>query len=149
MRLITIVRLIKIILVAFFALLLMLQFLSFPGQFRYMAEQEPENAGWRWPLTIIVFLVIAAIEVVVVCLWKLINNLSRLGDLKERIRFVDISLAAMSFIWLVIFVAWVGLLSIADDPGLPVVVTVVLCGVTVVLLLYAFYRTLLVRRLTS
>jgi preprotein translocase subunit SecG len=37
----------KFLMVIFFGLLLMLQFLSFPGQFRYMAEREPETAYLR------------------------------------------------------------------------------------------------------
>lgn len=143
---ITIERLLKIILVGFFGLLLMLQFLSFPGQFRYMAEQEPENAEWRWPLTIWVFLIILAIEICVISLWKIINLLSRRGPWKSQLRVVNISIFALAFIWSSIFIAWIALLNVADDPGLPVVVTVLLTAISCVLMLYIFYRKLLIQR---
>lgn len=138
-------RFIKFIFVIFFALLLMLQFLSFPGQFRYMAEQEPENAHWRWPLTVMVFLIIAALQICIICLWKLINNLFAAGDIKARLTFVNISIGALGFIWLVIASVLLLLLTNADDPGLPVVVTVIECGLTLIILLYFVYRRLLTR----
>ncbi len=140
-------KLIKVVFVIFFGLLLMLQFLSFPGQFRYMAEQEPENAHLRWPLTFLVFLIIAAIQTCIVCLWKLINNLFEDGDSKERLKLVNISISALGFIWLVIAIVLLLLIANADDPGLPVVVTVIECGLTLIILIYFVYRRLLVGKI--
>ena len=136
-------NLIKYSMFAFFCLLLMLQFLSFPGQFRYMAEQEPENAHLRWPLTALTFLIILAVQICVICLWKLITNLFTNGHLRARLRYVNLSIGALSFIWAVIAIALVILLINADDPGLPVVITVIQSGVTIVLMLYLAYRKLL------
>ncbi len=134
------VKIIKFTFVIFFGLLLMLQFLSFPGQFRYMAEQEPDNAHLRWPLTALVFFIILAIEICVICLWKLIDNLINFGSLKARLRYLEISIAAIGFIWLVIAIVWVLVLRNADDPGVPVVITVIECAVTLIGLLYLVYR---------
>ena len=128
---------------AFFCLLLVLQFLSFPGQFRYLAEQEPENAHLRWPLTALTFLIILAVQICVICLWKLITNLFTNGHLRARLRYVNLSIGALSFIWATIAIALVILLINADDPGLPVVITVIQSGVTIVLMLYLAYRKLL------
>ena len=133
--------------VILFGLLLMLQFLSFPGQFRYMAEQEPETAYLRWPLTVVVFLIIFAIQVCIICLWKIINNLFEGGSLKLRLKYINISIGALSFIWTTIAVGWIILILNADDPGLPVVVTVLQCGVTLVLFLYLIFRKLILRNL--
>jgi len=131
--------------VAFFCLLLMLQFLSFPGQFRYMAVQEPENAHLRWPLTALTFLIILAVQICVICLWKLITNLFNFGNSASRLRYLNLSIIAISFIWTVIAILLCLLLLNADDPGLPVVITVIECSVTIVLMLYLTYRKLLLR----
>ena len=136
-------NLIKYSMFAFFCLLLVLQFLSFPGQFRYLAEQEPENAHLRWPLTALTFLIILAVQICVICMWKLISNLFTNGELSARLRYVNLSIGALSFIWAVIAIALVILLINADDPGLPVVITVIQSGVTIVLMLYLAYRKLL------
>ncbi|MEY3972956.1 MAG: hypothetical protein RJA71_268, partial [Actinomycetota bacterium] len=53
----------------------------------------------------------------------------------------------LSYFWLVIAGGLVLLLSNADDPGLPVVVTVIETAVTAVGLLFLFYRRLLKREL--
>ena len=144
---ITVERILKLILVAFFLLLLILQFLSFPGQFRYMAEQEPENSQWRWPLTIWVLFIILAIEICVVSLWMIVNSLSQRGPLKAQLRWVNISIYSLVFIWISIFLAWVALISVADDPGLPVVVTVVLTAITALIVLTLFFRKLILQRI--
>ncbi len=143
------VKLLKLTFAIFFALLIMLQFLSFPGQFRYMAEQEPENAYLRWPLTFLTFLVIAAIQICVINLWRLIDNLVENGEIKQRLKYINQSLISIGFIWSVIAIGWVLLVSNADDPGLPVVVTVIECAITVVALLYLVYRQLLMERLND
>jgi hypothetical protein len=129
-------RLLKVVLSIFFALSLMLQFLSFPGQFRYMAEQEPENAYLRWPLTALAFTMILAVQIIVVSVGK-----------QTQLKFVNYAIAGLSYIWLVIASGLILLLLNADDPGLPVVITVIETAVTSVGLLFLFYRRLLNRAL--
>ena len=41
----------RVFLVVLFGILVVFQTLSLPGQFRYMAEESPEDAYLRWPLT--------------------------------------------------------------------------------------------------
>ena len=139
--------LLKIVLYIFLLLLLMLQFLSFPGQFRYMAEQEPENAHLRWPLTALSFLMILAVEIIVISVWKIVDALEKKKGRAHELKFVNYAIAALSFIWVVIACGLVLLLINADDPGLPVVVTVIETAVTAVGLLFLFYRRLLRRAL--
>ena len=140
-------RLLKVVLSIFFALSLMLQFLSFPGQFRYMAEQEPENANLRWPLTALAFTMILAVQIIVVSVWKIVDALERELGKQTQLKFVDYAIAALSYIWLVIASGLILLLLNADDPGLPVVITVIETAVTSVGLLFLFYRRLLKRAL--
>ena len=139
--------LLKAVLSIFFALLLMLQFLSFPGQFRYMSEEEPENAHLRWPLTALSFLVILAVEIIVISIWKIVDALEKEKGRSIELKFVNYAIAALSFIWAVIAIGLVLLLRTADDPGLPVVITVIETAVTAVALLFLFYRRLLKRAL--
>ncbi len=140
-------RLLKVVLSIFFALSLMLQFLSFPGQFRYMAEQEPENAHLRWPLTALAFTMILAVQIIVVSIWKIVDALERELGKQTELKFVNYAIAALSYIWLVIASGLILLLLNADDPGLPVVITVIETAVTSVGLLFLFYRRLLKRAL--
>ena len=139
--------LLKAVLSIFFALLLMLQFLSFPGQFRYMSEEEPENAHLRWPLTALSFLVILAVEIIVISVWKIVDALEKEKGRSIELKFVNYAIAALLFIWAVIALGLVLLLLTADDPGLPVVITVIETAVTAVALLFLFYRRLLKRAL--
>jgi len=140
-------RLLKVVLSIFFALSLMLQFLSFPGQFRYMAEQEPENAYLRWPLTALAFTMILAVQIIVVSVWKIVDALERELGKRTQLKFVNFAIAALSYIWLVMASGLILLLLNADDPGLPVVITVIETAVTSVVLLFLFYRRLLNRAL--
>lgn len=140
-------NLLKLVFTALLALLLMLQFLSFPGQFRYMAEQEPESAYLRWPLTALSFLMILAVEIIVISVWKIVDALEKEKGRAHELKFVNYAIAALSFIWVVIACGLVLLLLNADDPGLPVVVTVIETAVTAVGLLLLFYRRLLQRTL--
>ena len=139
--------LLKAVLSIFFALLLMLQFLSFPGQFRYMSEEEPETAHLRWPLTALSFLVILAVEIIVISVWKIVDALEKEKGRSIELKFVNYAIAALLFIWAVIAIGLVLLLLTADDPGLPVVITVIETAVTAVALLFLFYRRLLKRAL--
>lgn len=42
----------RVFLVVLFAVLVLFQVMSLPGQFRFMAEQAPEMAYLRWPATV-------------------------------------------------------------------------------------------------
>jgi heme/copper-type cytochrome/quinol oxidase subunit 2 len=144
---ITSAKLLKVVLSIFLALSLMLQFFSFPGQFRYMAEQEPENAYLRWPLTALAFTMILAVQIIVVSVWKIVDALEKELGKKTQLKFVNYAIVALSYIWLVIASGLILLLLNADDPGLPVVITVIETAVTSVGLLFLFYRRLLKRAL--
>lgn len=134
----------RLFLVILFAILLMLQTLSLPGQFAYQAAQHPEQAGERWPLTAIaVFLVLCA-EVVVVCTWRLLGLVR-----EDRIftptsaRWVDAIIAAVAAAWLVLLgvAGWV--LSQADDPGVGVIMALLLVSLAVVGMVIVVLRALL------
>ena len=132
--------LLKVALSIFFFLVLVLQFFSFPGQFRYMAQQEPENAHLRWPLTFLCILIFLAIEILIITVWQVASNLGNPAHRKRVLKLVNLSIGALTFIWLVIASGLIWLLSQADDPGLPLVILVIEVAVSIVGLLFITYR---------
>jgi hypothetical protein len=141
--------LLKIALSVFFFLVLVLQFFSFPGQFRYMAEQEPENAHLRWPLTFLFVLIFLAVEILILTVWKVASNLGVASQRRQSLRYLNLSIGALAIIWLVVASALIWLFLHADDPGLPLVITVIEVGVSVLGLLFIIYRNHLAKFLPS
>ena len=136
-------------LVLLFALLVLLQVFSLPGQFRYMAEQEPDLAYLRWPLTVVSVLLVGCAQVVVVSTWRLLTLVERDAIFEEQaFPWVDAIVGAIGAAWLLV-VGLTGFVALrADDPG-PIVVMVLLStGLTVLGLLMLVMRALL-RRATS
>ena len=120
------------------------QVMSLPGQFAYMAQQDPEHAYLRWPLTAVTVFWVLCIQVVIVCTWKLLTLVSN-----DR-NFSDDSLVLVNAVVGAIAAAWVVLLGVllyfgitADDPGLPLLLFLMSIGVTVLGLLMVVMRALL------
>ncbi len=134
----------RAVLVLSFALLVMFQVLSMPGQFAHMAEENPEDAGLRWPLTVVAILVIACVQVVIVCTWHLLTMVAQ-----DRIftaaslRWVDVIIVAMGVGWLLLAGVLVGLAARWDDPGAPLLLTLMLLGIGAAGLLMVVMRELL------
>src|SRR3954447_18388310 len=90
----------RILHVSLFAILVLFQVMSFPGQFAHMAEESPDLAHLRWPLTIGSELVLFCVQVVIVCTWKLLTMV------KEGRIFSDRSLVWVDAILVAIGTAW-------------------------------------------
>lgn len=140
-RLITAVR---VFLVALFVILVVFQFLSMPGQFRHMAEESPDLAHLRWPLTALAGFWILCAQVVIVCTWKLLDRV-RDGAIfrRDALPWVDGIVVAVGAVWLSLGAVAAVVVVDADDPGLPFVLLLFLTGVTVVGLLMVVMRGLL------
>src|SRR5215217_1042367 len=67
------VVLLRAFLVVLFGVLLLLQTFSLPGQFAYMAEQHPDVADLRWPMTAVSVFWVLCVQVVVVYTWRLLS----------------------------------------------------------------------------
>ena len=63
----------RVLLVLLFAFLVLFQVMSLPGQFAHMAEESPELAYLRWPMTTVAVLELLCVQVVIVCTWKLLT----------------------------------------------------------------------------
>jgi hypothetical protein len=109
-----------------------------------MAQQDPEHAYLRWPATAVTVFWVLCIQVVIVCTWQLLTLVKN-----DRI-FSDASMAWVNAIVWVITAAWVVLVGVfvyiginASDPGLPLLLFLMLVGVTVLGLLMIVMRALL------
>ena len=139
----------RVFLVMLFAVLVLFQVMSLPGQFRYMAEQDPEMAYLRWPAIAVTVFWVLCVQVVIVCTWKLLSLV-----LADRI-FTEAALRWVDGIVWAVGAAWAVLLGVllfvgfnASDPGLPLLLFLLSVGVTVLGLLMVVMRALLRRAST-
>ena len=134
----------RIFLVLLFGLLVLLQTMSFPGQFAHMAEVSPERAHLRWPLTALAVFLLLCAEVVVVATWKLLSLVKsdRIFSPSSLV-WVDAIVYAIAAGWLVVTGIWLWVGFTADDPGVPLLLGVVVIGLTVFGLLVVVLRALL------
>ena len=139
-----VVAALRVFLVLLFGILVVFQTLSLPGQFRYMAEESPDQAYLRWPATAITVFWVLCVQVVIVSTWRLLTLVR-----KDRI-FSEASLTWVNAIVWAIGAGWVVLLGVflyvgfrASDPGLPLLLFLLLVGVTVLGLLMVVMRALL------
>ncbi|OLF12454.1 DUF2975 domain-containing protein [Actinophytocola xanthii] len=134
----------RVFLVVLFGVLVMFQTFSLPGQFASMARESPDMAYLRWPATAVAVFWVLCVQVVVVSIWKLLTLVK-----KDRI-FTEASLVWVDAIVWAVAAGWVVLVGVflfvgfnAEDPGLPLLLFLVLTGVTVVGLLVVVLRALL------
>ena len=138
------VALLRVFLVVLFGVLVLFQVMSLPGQFAYMAQEDPEHAYLRWPATAVTVFWVLCIQLVIVSTWKLLTLVQN-----DRI-FSEASLMWVNAIVWAVLAAWVVLVGVflyvgfnADDPGLPLLLFLMVIGVTVLGLLMVVMRALL------
>jgi hypothetical protein len=131
-------------LVVLFAVLLVFQTLSFPGQFAAMARESPDFAPWRWPMTALAAYWLLCLEVVIVATWVLLSRVraDRIFDPRSLV-WVDVILGAIAAAWVVLAGLLVGIGVAADDPAPIVLLFSLTVGVAVVGLLMVVMRALL------
>jgi hypothetical protein len=137
------------VLLLLFALLVMLQTFSFPGQFAYMAREHPDQAHLRWPLTAFVAVEILCIQVVLVCTWRLLTMVRQDVIFTEAaLRWVDVIVGALATAWVLAAAGSLWAVWGADDPGTPLLLFVILLVAAVFGLVVVVMRELL-RQATS
>lgn len=134
----------RVFLVVLFGILVMLQTFSLPGQFAHMAEESPDLAHLRWPMTAVAVFWVLCVQVVIVATWKLLTLVRH-----DRI-FSDVALRWVDAIVWAIIAAWVVLVGVfgyvgvnASDPGLPLLLFLMVVGVAALGLLMVVMRALL------
>ncbi len=139
-----VVPVLKVFLAALFAVLVLLQTFSLPGQFAYMAQEDPTRAHLRWPLTSVSVFLLLCVQVVVVCTWRLLTLVRNDQIFTARsLVWVDAIAVAVFAGWSV-FAALFGYVGLhATDPGLPLLLFVILVSAAVLGLLILVLRELL------
>lgn len=134
----------KLSLAVLFAVLVLLQVLSLPGQFAHMAKENPGDAYLRWPLTAITVFWVFCVQVVVASIWKLLTMVQNDRIFSDAaFRWVDAILGAIGAAWVVLLGLFLYVGFNADDPGVPLLMFLLLVGVAIVELLIVVMRALL------
>jgi hypothetical protein len=114
-------------LVLLFALLVVLQTLSFPGQFAHEASEHPDQAQLRWLLTAFVAVEILCVQVILVCTWRLLTKVGQDEIFSEgALRWVDVIVGAFATAWVLAAAGALWAVWGADDPGTPLLLFVIL-----------------------
>jgi hypothetical protein len=134
----------RVFLVVLFGVLVLFQTMSLPGQFAHMAEEDPEMAYLRWPATAVTVFWLLCVEVVIVATWKLLTLVK-----SDRI-FTEGALVWVDAIVWAVAAGWATLVGVflyvgfnAEDPGLPLLLFLMVVGVSVLGLLMVVLRALL------
>ncbi len=134
----------RVFLVALFGILVLFQTMSLPGQFAHMAEESPDLAHLRWPMTAVTVFWVLCVQVVIVATWKLLTLVKNDRIFSEAsLKWVDVIVWAIGAGWFVLGVVFLYVGFNADDPGLPLMLFLAGTAVTVVGLLMVVMRALL------
>ncbi|WP_142063972.1 DUF2975 domain-containing protein [Pseudarthrobacter sp. B4EP4b] len=134
----------RIVLVGAFLLLALFQVMSLPGQFAHMAAENPERAYLQWPLTIFAILEVACVQVVIVSTWKLLTMVKRDQIFSSRaFVWVDAIMWAIAAAWTMLAVFSAIVVLNADDPGVPLLLILMLAAGAAVGLVVVVLRALL------
>ncbi|WP_295647644.1 DUF2975 domain-containing protein [uncultured Dietzia sp.] len=134
----------RALLVLLFAILVVFQTMSLPGQFAHMAAEHPESAHLRWPLTAVTVFWVLCIQVVIVATWRLLGMVvaDRIFTVAS-LKWVDVILGAIVAAWLVLAGVFLVVGFTADDPGLPLLLLLMVTIIAVAALLMVVMRALL------
>ncbi|MER7455691.1 DUF2975 domain-containing protein [Micromonospora sp. NPDC126480] len=134
----------RVFLVLLFGILVLLQTMSLPGQFAHMAEESPDFAYLRWPATVVSVFLVLCVQVVIVSTWKLLTRVKtdRIFS-EESLVWVDVIVWAIGAAWLVLLAVFLYVGFNAEDPGLPLLLFLLVVGVSALGLLLVVMRALL------
>ena len=143
-RLRLVVTPLRILLAVAFALVVVFQTMSMPGQFAYMAKENPDLAYLRWPLTAFAVLELLCVQVVIVCTWKLLAMVKDDRIFSESaLAWADGIVGAIAAAWLLLLAGFLYVGFTANDPGLPLLLFLLVVAGAVFGLLMLVMRDLL------
>lgn len=143
-----VVLLLRSLLVLAFAAVVLLQVMSVPGTLAHNAEQSADPF-WHYPLLVALEVELLCAQVVIVATFVLLGMVRNDRIFSDAaFRWVDLIIGAMAFAWVV----WAGLggfvFLTSDDPGLPMMMTIMLLAGAVFGLLMLVMRALLTQATT-
>ena len=144
------VLVLKALLALLFAGLVVAETLSVPGQFSHFAEDAPGLAPLRFPLLAFTIAEIVALQIVLVCVWRLLTLVGHDRIFSaEAFRWVDVVVGTMAVAWVLMAAAFATVVGVVfltpelRDPGTPILLTGIGLVTTVVVLLMVVMRALL------
>ena len=139
-----VVTLLRILLVLAFAAMLLAQVMMVPGQLGLFAEGQPDRSHRTWVGLAVWEFWLLCVQVVIVCTWKLLTlvRTDRIFSTSSLV-WVDVIVAACGAAWVVLAGLWLYVGFTADDPGLPLLLTILLVAGAVLALLMVVLRALL------
>jgi len=150
MRLARVITPLRILLVLLFAGLLAAEALSVPGQFLHLAAEAPEAGAVPYVLLVATLLGLVALQVVIVCVWRLLSLVRSDLIFSERaFAWVDTIAWALAAGWAVLAAASAYLVTVIyvtpalRDPGVPILLFGVTLVGAVVVLVVVVLRALL------
>ena len=139
----------RVLLASTFVALVLGQVFSLPGTFAHMAEESPQDAYLRWPLTAIAVLELVCVQVVIVCTWRLLTMVRDDRIFSERsLVWVDAIVAAIVAGWVLLLGVATYLASVSEDPEVPAFLAVLVLAGAVLGLLMVVMRALLQQAIT-
>ncbi|MFC8177660.1 DUF2975 domain-containing protein [Rhodococcus sp. NPDC057297] len=134
----------RVFLAVLFAVLVLFQVMSLPGQFAHMAQESPDIAYLRWPLTIVSIFLVVCIQAVVISTWKLLSMVqgNRIFS-RASLVWVDVIMWAIVAAWTVLVGVFLYVGFRATDPGLPLLLFLMVVIIAVAALLMVVMRALL------
>ena len=134
----------RVLLASTFVALVLGQLFSLPGTFAHMAEESPEDAYLRWPLTVVAVLELVCVQVVIVCTWRLLTMVRDDRIFSERsLVWVDAIVGAIVAGWVLLLGVATYLASVSEDPEVPAFLAVMVLAGAVLGLLVVVMRALL------
>jgi hypothetical protein len=141
----------KVLLVLLFAGLLVAEVLSVPGEFMETSrEVRPEYAHIPWLMLTISIVVLVAVQVIVVCIWRLLDMVKADRIFSEQaFIWVDVIVWTVAAVWLLMLgvfgyiAAFIYFTPEIRDPGIPILLFGIGLATSVVLLLMVVMRALL------
>jgi peptidoglycan/LPS O-acetylase OafA/YrhL len=139
----------RVLLASTFVALVLGQLFSLPGTFAHMAEESPEDAYLRWPLTVVAVLELVCVQVVIVCTWRLLTMVRDDRIFSERsLVWVDAIVGAIVAGWVLLLGVATYLASVSEDPEVPAFLAVMVLAGAVLGLLMVVMRALLQQAIT-
>jgi peptidoglycan/LPS O-acetylase OafA/YrhL len=139
----------RVLLASTFVALVLGQVFSLPGTFAHMAEESPQDAYLRWPLTVVAVLELVCVQVVIVCTWRLLTMVRDDRIFSQRsLVWVDAIVGAIVAGWVLLLGVATYLASVSEDPEVPAFLAVLVLAGAVLGLLMVVMRALLQQAIT-
>ncbi len=123
----------RVFLVALFGILVVLETLSIPGSYAYMAQQNPDEAYLRWPRRSSRCSGSCACRSVIVATWKLLTLVRKdLIFTEAAMKWVNVMVWAIAAAWVVLVAVFIWVGFNADDPGVLVLFFLFTSAVSVI-----------------